>query len=483
MKQLTAVIGEERAAGQGVFDVLDPSTGELIAQVARCGTEEVDDAVSAARDTFESTWRHTTAEQRSNLIRRLAELVRAEREPLADLESHDTGKPLSQARADADVAARYLDFYASAIETFHGESLPDLAGDMVASTRLEPLGVTGHILPWNYPLQMVARSIAPALAAGNCSVVKPAEEAPLSILRLAELALEAGLPPGALNVVPGYGAEAGAALAGHAGVNHISFTGSVEVGVMVAKAAADNVVPVLMELGGKSPNIVFPDADLDRALPVITKALLQNAGQTCSAGARLLVHQDIHEAVVTELVQRLRGIRIGAGFTDPDLGPLISAAQLERVSRMVEEAAEYAKVVHGGARYESPEHPGGFYFSPTVFDEVDPSSRIGQDEVFGPVLAVTPFRDVAQAVEFTNGTEYGLVAGVWTRSMDVAHHMAREIRAGQVYLNAYGAGGGVELPFGGYKKSGYGREKGVEALRSYSQTKSVVLQIGQVRHQ
>jgi aldehyde dehydrogenase (NAD+) len=479
MKQLTALIGRDHVTGQGVFDVLDPSTGARIAEVAQCGPEEVDQAVAAARETFESTWRHTTAEQRSQLLRRLAALVRRQREPLADLESLDTGKPISQARADADIAARYLEFYASAVETFHGESLPDLSGDIVAGTRMEPLGVTGHILPWNYPLQMVARSIAPALAVGNCSVVKPAEEAPLSILRLGELALEAGLPPGALNIVPGYGGVAGAALAGHPGVNHISFTGSVGVGTLVAKAAADNIVPVLMELGGKSPNIVFPDADLDRALPVITRALLQNAGQTCSAGARLLVHQDIHETVVTGLVDRLRGIRIGPGPTDPDLGPLISAEQLERVSGIVEEATAYAKVVHGGDRHVSPDQPGGFYFSPTVFDEVDPASRIGQDEVFGPVVAVTPFRDMAQAVEFTNGTEYGLVAGVWTQNLDIANHMAREIRAGQVYLNTYGAGGGVELPFGGYKKSGYGREKGVEALRAYSQTKTVILKIGQ----
>lgn len=456
------------------IDVLDPSTGELFARIARGGAAEIDQAVTAARAASE-IWRAKSTQQRSAVLRRTAELIRRDRDELAVLESHDTGKPLTQARADTDVAARYFEYYASVIEAFFGHTLPDMEG-FIAYTRHEPYGVTGHIIPWNYPLQIGARTIAPALAVGNCLVVKPAEDAPLSVLRIARLALEAGLPPGALNIVTGYGIEAGAALAAHTGIDHLSFTGSVPVGETIAKAAAENVIPVALELGGKSPNIVFPDADLDAAVPTIVRALLQNAGQTCSAGSRLLVHADVHDELLDRLDGLLSKVRIGPGPDDPDLGPLISAKQLGRVTGMVEKASEIAEPRIGGlGRIGVPDK--GFYFPPTVFDNVDPASEIAQEEVFGPVLATTVFQNEDEAVAQANGTEYGLISAVWTSNIDTANRMARDVRAGQVYINTYGAGGGVEFPFGGFKKSGYGREKGFEALTELCQIKTVVMKV------
>jgi len=468
------LIGGNDVSTDESIDVLDPSTGELFARIARGGAAEIDQAVTAARAASE-IWRAKSTQQRSAVLRRTAELIRRDRDELAVLESHDTGKPLTQARADTDVAARYFEYYANVVEAFFGHTLPDMEG-FIAYSRHEPYGVTGHIIPWNYPLQIGARTIAPALAVGNCLVVKPAEDAPLSVLRIARLALEAGLPPGALNIVTGYGIEAGAALAAHTGIDHLSFTGSVPVGETIAKAAAENVIPVALELGGKSPNIVFPDADLDAAVPTIVRALLQNAGQTCSAGARLLVHADVHDELLDRLDGVLSKVRIGPGPDDPDLGPLISAKQLGRVTGMVERASKIAEPRIGGlGRIGVPDK--GFYFPPTVFDNVDPASEIAQEEVFGPVLATTVFQNEDEAVAQANGTEYGLISAVWTSNIDTANRMARDVRAGQVYINTYGAGGGVEFPFGGFKKSGYGREKGFEALTELCQIKTVVMKV------
>jgi aldehyde dehydrogenase (NAD+)/betaine-aldehyde dehydrogenase len=364
--------------------------------------------------------------------------------------------------------------YGGTIESFYGETIP-LSSELTAYTFREPFGVTAHIVPWNYPIQISARTVAPALAVGNCCVLKPAEEAPLTAQRLGKLCLEAGLPAGALNVVPGLGEEAGAPLAAHPGVDHVSFTGSVEVGRLVQKAAAENVVPVALELGGKSPNIVFADADVAAAVPVIVNSILQNAGQTCSAGSRLLVDARAHDELIDRISERFAGVRIGPGPEDPDLGPLISKKQLERVRGFVESAKENARLVAGGS---SPDGlGGGYYFSPTLFDGVPPDAPIAREEVFGPVLAVTTFRDPDEAIALANATDYGLVAAVWTRDVTTAHRLARAVRAGQVYVNTYGAGGGVELPFGGFKRSGYGREKGYEALRTYSQVKTVTFKL------
>ncbi|PKW16146.1 aldehyde dehydrogenase family protein [Saccharopolyspora spinosa] len=474
MPAQAAVIDGKLVEGPETLDVLDPSTGTLLDRTLRGTGEHVDAAVAAARAASRE-WAHTPYSERSAILRRIGELIRRDRGEFALLESQDTGKPLAQACADTDVAARYFEYYANTMEAFFGHSLPP-NGDFVAYTRHVPFGVTGHIIPWNYPLQIGCRTIAPAIAVGNCAVVKPAEEAPLSVLKVARTALEAGLPAGVLNVVPGLGAQAGAALAGHAGIDHLSFTGSVPVGAAVAHAAAENVIPVVLELGGKSPNIVFPDADLDAAIPVIVKSMLQNAGQTCSAGSRLLVHEEVRDEVLARIDEALRGVRIGPGPQDLDLGPLISAKQRDRVTQMVQRAADSgARQLGGPGQVELPE--GGFYFPPTVFTDVDPAQEIAQEEVFGPVLAAMSFGTVDEAIQLANGTQYGLIAAAWTRNLDVAHVMAEEIRAGQVYLNTYGGGGGVEYTFGGFGKSGYGREKGFEALKGFCQTKTIVTKV------
>jgi aldehyde dehydrogenase (NAD+)/betaine-aldehyde dehydrogenase len=472
MLTVTGFIDGKEIAGGAEFVDLDPSTGRPLAQVARLGAAEVDLAVAAAREAFETTVRRQSAEARSGLLYRLAGLIRRDADRLALLESQDVGKPLTQARADALVTARYFEFYAGVLRALHGETLPPADGQ-VAFTRREPYGVTGHITPWNYPLQMAARTLAPALAAGNCCVHKPAEDSPVTAVEIARLAAEAGFPPGMLNVVTGTGEEAGAALSAHPDVDHISFTGSRPVGTAVATAAAANVVPVVLELGGKSPNIVFPDADLDHAVPLIVKSIVQNAGQTCSAGSRVLVHEAVHDELVARIRQRFEAVGMGPGPDDPDLGPLINAKQRDRVAEMVERGRSYAELVTGGS---APER-AGFFFPPTLFDRVPVGSEIGQQEVFGPVLAVTTFRTDEEAVEQANATEYALVAALWTDSVGRAHRLAEEVRAGQVFVNTYGAAGGIELPFGGAKRSGYGREKGFEGLVGYTQTKTIVVGI------
>lgn len=474
MRTYPAVIDGHDLDDGDTLEVVDPATGGLLTRTLRGTAEHIDAAVDAARRAS-AAWSRTPTTERSAVLRRISDLIRRDAEHLARLESQDTGKPLTQARADTTVAARYFEYYANTLEAFFGASLP-ANGDFFAYTRPVPYGVTGHIIPWNYPLQIGSRTIAPAIAVGNCAVVKPAEDAPLSVIRLAQLALEAGLPRGVLNVVPGLGTEAGDALARHRGIDHLSFTGSVAVGAAVAHAAADNVIPVALELGGKSPNIVFPDADLDAATPVLVKSMLQNAGQTCSAGSRLLVHADIRDQVISRVAGVLENVTIAAGTDDPDLGPLISAKQLGRVSDLVDRAsADGATLVGGPGTVDLPDR--GFFFPPTLFTDVDPAAEIAREEVFGPVVVSSAFHSVEEAVALANGTDYGLIAAVWTRDLDTAHVMADEILAGQVYLNTYGAGGGVEYPFGGFKKSGHGREKGFEALDAFCQTKTVIVKV------
>jgi aldehyde dehydrogenase (NAD+)/betaine-aldehyde dehydrogenase len=310
---------------------------------------------------------------------------------------------------------------------------------------------------------------------GNCAVLKPAEEAPLTALRIAELAIEAGLPPGALNVVPGYGESAGAALTAHPGVGHISFTGSVEVGRLISHAAAEHLVPLTMELGGKSPNIVFADADLDRAVPVIVNSILQNAGQTCSAGSRLLVEDSVHDTVVKRIAEIFAGVDIGPALDDPSLGPLISGPQRDRVCSFLTAPDRGGQVTLGGEPLSGGRYGNGYFFQPTLVDDVHQTSLIFREEVFGPVLAVTSFTDIEQATALANATDYGLIAGVWTSNISTAQRMIRDVVCGQVFVNTYGASGGVELPFGGFKRSGFGREKGAEGLRGFAQVKTAVI--------
>jgi acyl-CoA reductase-like NAD-dependent aldehyde dehydrogenase len=473
MKQFGAVIDGTIVETENVVPVIDPSTGQVYAETADCGAEEVDRAVAAARNAG-TAWRKVPVADRAAVIRKISTLIHRDLDILAEMESRQTGKPMKQARRDVEITVRYFDFYASVVETLYGTTIP-LNDNTFVFTTWEPHGVTAHIVPWNYPLQILARSIAPSLAMGNGCVLKPAEETPLTALHLAHLAIEAGLPSGLFNVVTGYGETTGAALTGHPGIDHISFTGSVEVGRIISRAAAERTIPVTMELGGKSPNIVFADADLDRAVPVLVNAILQNAGQTCSAGSRLLVEESIHEELVSRLVDAFAAVDIGPAHTDPTLGPLVSSQQRERVLGYIELAKETATVRFGGEPLNGGALGDGYYIQPTLIDNVDPASRLAQEEIFGPVLVVTPFKSVNEAVALANGTEFGLVAGVWTSDVALAHQMVKEVVSGQVFVNTYGASGGVELPFGGFKQSGHGREKGAEGLRGFGQIKTAVI--------
>jgi aldehyde dehydrogenase (NAD+) len=458
------------------FDVFDPSTGERLAIVAKATTADVDRAVKSAQAAMDSkAWGGLAPAERGRIMWRIAGAIRERAEELATLESRDNGKPLRQARTDVQVAARYFEFFAGIADKIMGNTIP-LGPGFLDYTVREPIGVSAQIVPWNYPIQIGARGVAPALAAGCAVVLKPSSEAPMTALRLGEIGLACGLPPGALNVVPGTGSEAGTALASHPGINQLTFTGSVDVGVQVAKMAAENVVPVVMELGGKSPNIVFADADFELAAAGVSNAIFQNAGQTCSAGSRLLVERRAHDAFVDRLAARSKAMKVGPGVSDPDMGPIISKRQIETIEKYVEIGKQDgATVAAGGGRPSVPGLPGGYYFEPTLLDSVKPDMRVAQEEIFGPVLAIIDFDDIEEAATLANRSDYGLVAGIWTRDINKAMTLASRIKSGQVYINTYGAGGGVELPFGGYKKSGYGREKGLESLASYTQVKNVCI--------
>jgi aldehyde dehydrogenase (NAD+) len=455
------------------LEVISPSDGLVFDTIARGTAHEVDGAVKAARAALAGAWGALNSTERGRLLMRIAQTVLDHEEELAQIEAKDTGKPLTTARNDIKVLARYFEFYAGGADKLHGQSIPFLNGHQVTLLR-EPLGVTAHIIPWNYPAQMLGRTVAPALAMGNAAVLKPAEDTSLSALRFAELALEAGLPAGALNVVTGLGEEAGAALSAHPGIDFISFTGSNEVGTLVQQAAARNAVKCVLELGGKSPQIVFDDVDVERAVPIIVKAIVQNAGQTCTAGSRLLVQRSIHDRFVQRVAQAFAQVRVGTPEMDLDCGPLMNPAQLQRVQRFIDQAKDSGIEVLAEGQIAKGVPAQGYFVKPTLFGAVPRTAALAQQEVFGPVLAVMPFEDEADAVALANGTDYGLLAAVWTENAGRLHRVAKAVKAGQVFMNCYGAGGGVELPFGGTKRSGHGREKGFMALEELSTTKTLV---------
>jgi acyl-CoA reductase-like NAD-dependent aldehyde dehydrogenase len=454
------------------LDIVDPATAEVVGRLARGAAAEIDAAVEAAgRAAPEWGARHPA--ERGTLLRSLAQSIREHADELAELESIDTGKPLAQARADVGVAARYSEFYGATVEAYYGTMIP-VGGAALALAEPMPFGVTGHIVPWNYPLQITTRSIAPSLAVGNAVVVKPAEDASLTAIRLAELALAVGFPAGTLNVVTGDGV-AGAALAEHPDVMHVSFTGSVGTGRSVAVAAARRGRAALLELGGKAAQVVLPDADLELASATIVRTFLQNAGQTCTAATRAVVHRDVREEMVERLVAAVSEVAIGRGLDDPDMGPLISARQHERVSGFVERARDAGLTSRGDAPLPALD---GFFHAPLIFENVPPDAEIAREEVFGPVLAVLAFEDEEEAIAVANGTEYGLTAAVWGRGGDATLRIARQLQVGQVYVNGYAAGGGVELPFGGVKASGVGREKGFDAMREFTETRTLFVSHG-----
>jgi acyl-CoA reductase-like NAD-dependent aldehyde dehydrogenase len=472
------LIGGERvpAADGRTFDTPDPSTGERLATVSHAGAADVDKAVQAARGAFAegSDWRKMSALDRGRRIAGLAALLDEHADELAQLESLDNGKPVKFARAvDVASAVAHFDYFAGWPTKIEGQVIPVATRNMHCYTQREPVGVAGQIIPWNFPLLMAAWKVAPALAAGCTIVLKPAEQTPLTALRLGELALEAGIPAGVLNVITGDG-ETGAALVDHDGVDKIAFTGSTAVGREIGAKAGQGLKRVTLELGGKSPNIVLPDADLKSAIKGSFTGIYYNSGQACNAASRLFVQKDMFDDVISALAEQAKNTQPGPGL-DPKtfVGPLVSAEQHERVSGYIDTGRSEAELVAGGGTERS---NGGYFVEPTLFTTTDDSARIVREEIFGPVLVAQPYDSLEEVAERANDNEYGLAAGVWTRDISNAHKLARLLRAGSVYVNSWSVSDPA-APFGGFKASGIGREHGHDGLSAYLETKTVYVQL------
>lgn len=456
------------------FPTINPATGRELAQAALAGPADVDRAVQAARQAFENgPWSRLNGEERGRLLYRLADLIEAHADELAELETLDNGKPLRVARVDMTFAARHFRYYAGWAGKLEGSSIPVTIPNQFVYTRREPMGVVGLIIPWNFPLLMAAWKLAPALAAGNTTLLKPAEETPLTALRLGELILEAGFPAGVVNILTGPGVPTGSVITAHMGVDKVAFTGSTEVGRKVMEAAAhSNLKRVSLELGGKSPNVIFADADLGKAVKGALWAAFSSAGQECVAGSRLFVERPVYEQVLAGLAAEAGKVRLGEGFSKVHLGPIISERQMGRILGYIEQGRQGgAQLLAGGQRIGG-ELASGYFLQPTVFACADDSLAIMREEIFGPVAAVTAFDDWDELVQRANSVSYGLASGVWTQDIGKAHRFAHAIHAGTVWINEYGLFDAA-APFGGYKESGFGREMGKDALELYTQVKTV----------
>ncbi len=463
------------AADGSTFDTINPATGQVLAQVAAAGAADVNLAVDAARQAFENdSWSKMSGSERGNLLWKIADLIERNTDELAELETLDNGKPLRvSSRVDVPQAVRHFRYYAGWASKIEGSMIPVSFPNQLVYTVREPMGVVGLIIPWNFPLLMSAWKLAPALACGNTCILKPAEQTPLSALRLGEILQEAGVPAGVVNILTGFGVPAGAAIAAHPGIDKVAFTGSTEVGRKILQASsASNLKRVSLELGGKSPNVIFADADLSRTIRGATWAVFSNTGQECVAGSRLFVERSVYDQVVEGLAAESQKIRVGSGFGNAHLGPVVSQAQLDRVLGYIQSGQSGgAQVVAGGERLGG-ELANGYFLPPTVVAHQDDTLQMVQEEIFGPVVAVTAFDDWDELVTRANNTQYGLAAGVWTRDISRAHRFAAAVKAGTVWINQYGLIDAA-APFGGYKESGFGREMGKDALELYTQVKSV----------